>query len=1247
MAFTLATARCLCYGYLSLECLLIFNENVGRNCLRTVCFKFSISMKTALQSRNSLKWLLLTIISILVTYTVPAQSVQEEWARQYGSANQTLESDAIVTSDAEGNTYLVGGSSVVSILTQNPVIAIIVVKYNPAGEEVWRNIYRNDLGVTARSIALDETGLYVVGGSIASSLRSFTILLKFDLTNGEILWSASQQPGRFSLGINVLTDNKGGVILTGNANFLFSGNVSFIAKYNASDGQLIWERNLSEPANPANYQDLAGIALDGNGDIYVASTQGREGLPDRAVTTKFRNEDGAIIWQQFYETGQFDRALRIAVDATGGIYTLVSTSTGMSTEPVENTLLKYSALDGAQIWIQEVIGTGIPGNLIADSAGGLYLTSTVPGITQQVRYSAENGQIAWIKPIEGDFVAMDVDAAGNLYVASRPTGADYLVRRYNANSGGIDWEQLSAGVQAFDEWLADLDVSEAGFVHLVGTREDSPVNFSKIIVATHQAASGDMVFKTTFPGTIPGADFPAAVTTDGEGNIYIAGTGGGNVLGNSINDIIILKYSPAGDILWESKYADRFRDEAHRIAVDGAGHVYVLGTTVGSDGRPDAILLKYNGDTGDLIWNVIHGPGQANFGTDMKLDNQGDIYVTGLANSMFDVRSMEFISKIDAETGDFIWGKRYSREIDNSELHDMIDFALDEVGDLYVTGIVGNGITTGDIVTVKYKGMVGNQEWIMTYDSGHRDGVTGLETDNSGGVYLTGFSDIGQEERISYLIKYNASNGEQLWLQPSPDQGTTPGIIDMLTLDNAGGAYVGGFINGLRHIIKFKTTEPGVAWSAPYQGLLSEIETDKVGSVYATGINNNNILTTKYNAADGSRVWEVEKKANTSIALLTLDPDNNVIVAGTVFAEDTNFDILTAKYSQEIDPCNIPVQVRLYLPPMAKRVGWQVRTTADFRPYILGADHGVRWTWGDGTASSIAYTALGTSRITGEHTYTNAGIYPIGLDFSQSCLRPTNGGYEQWMPIFDPEAGFVTGAGQATANGERLGFNFSVRYSGKYAAAPTGQTHLQIAGLGMFRSRSLDWVVVTGDKAAWKGEGVIDGKGRYGFIASVSDAGGPVQDDPGDRMRVVVWDIDRHNRVVYDSFGQGGEILNLSNQGSAIDKGNIVIHRPNNGSISAKGSNNVRAGDQAHLLAYPNTFSESTTISFSVEQGQTYTLELYDTKGRLVRQLADEKAKAGGTLQHELSGSGLNEGLYIVRLVTDDTSQSIKLLMKR
>ncbi len=79
------------------------------------------------------------------------------------------------------------------------------------------------------------------------------------------------------------------------------------------------------------------------------------------------------------------------------------------------------------------------------------------------------------------------------------------------------------------------------------------------------------------------------------------------------------------------------------------------------------------------------------------------------------------------------------------------------------------------------------------------------------------------------------------------------------------------------------------------------------------------------------------------------------------------------------------------------------------------------------------------------------------------------------------------------------------------------------------------------------------------------------------------------------------------------------------------------------LHAYPNPFAASTTLAFVLPREAHYQLLVFDTTGRQVAALGTGSAEAG--MRYTFSLSGLQEGIYLARLVTDAGQQTVRLAL--
>ncbi|MCZ7395561.1 MAG: right-handed parallel beta-helix repeat-containing protein [Candidatus Methanoperedens sp.] len=225
------------------------------------------------------------------------------------------------------------------------------------------------------------------------------------------------------------------------------------------------------------------------------------------------------------------------------------------------------------------------------------------------------------------------------------------------------------------------------------------------------------------------------------------------------------------------------------------------------------------------------------------------------------------------------------------------------------------------------------------------------------------------------------------------------------------------------------------------------------------------------------------------------------------------------------------------------RVDTQVEASASFADHGTTGTHSAEWNWGDGTSLGTVMESGGAGSVTGSHIYRAAGVYTITL-----TVESVGSSAYQFMVVYDPTGGFVTGGGwidspagayQADPSlAGRANFGFVSKYK-QGATVPTGQTEFQIENLN-FHSTSYDWLVISGARAQFSGTGTINGAGNYGFLLTATDGaingGGSV-----DKFRIKIWDKTTDN-LVYDNVLGGSDDIEAASP-QAISGGSIVIHK--------------------------------------------------------------------------------------------------------
>jgi hypothetical protein len=230
------------------------------------------------------------------------------------------------------------------------------------------------------------------------------------------------------------------------------------------------------------------------------------------------------------------------------------------------------------------------------------------------------------------------------------------------------------------------------------------------------------------------------------------------------------------------------------------------------------------------------------------------------------------------------------------------------------------------------------------------------------------------------------------------------------------------------------------------------------------------------------------------------------------------------------------------------QIGTPISTSAGFTDPGTTDTHTATWNWGDGPSWAGTVTeSNGSGTVTGSHTYAVAGVYTVALTVADDDGSSGQSAY-QFVVVYDPSAGFVTGggwinspAGAFPANPALTGkanFGFVARYQNG-ATVPTGNTEFQFQlGNIDFKSTSYDWLVVSGAKARYHGVGTINGAGSYGFELTAWD--GQVSGGGGtDRFRIKIWDQNQGNSVVYDNQMGAADGADPT---TVLGGGSIVIH---------------------------------------------------------------------------------------------------------
>jgi hypothetical protein len=322
-----------------------------------------------------------------------------------------------------------------------------------------------------------------------------------------------------------------------------------------------------------------------------------------------------------------------------------------------------------------------------------------------------------------------VDGSNNLYTSGyhhTDYANDSTVAKWDSN-GNLLWSRTINS--SFDDWSSDIATDNSGNVYVTGYTAGSLGGYynagSTDAFVTKYDAYGNQIWARLL-GT-GGHDEGRSVTTDLNGNIYVAGVTEGSLDGNTNaggTDVFVTKYNSQGTKLWTHQLGSS-GDEGNvgfevtgtsernvSVATDSAGNLYVSGRTTGyldgnaNAGGSDVFLTKYD-VFGNKVWTKEFGGVGNEYSTGVSVDTTGNIYVSGATTGSLDGNGNaggfdSFITKFDSN------GNKLATKLLGSTADDFArDIAVDNLGNIVIAGYTAGSLAetnagSNDIFVAKY-----------------------------------------------------------------------------------------------------------------------------------------------------------------------------------------------------------------------------------------------------------------------------------------------------------------------------------------------------------------------------------------------------------------------------------------------------------------------------------------------------------------------------------------------------------------
>lgn len=359
----------------------------------------------------------------------------------------------------------------------------------------------------------------------------------------------------------------------------------------------------------------------------------------------------------------------------------------------------------------------------------------------------------------------------------------------------------------------------------------------------------------SFVGQTIGTDEGLSIAQDPSGNILVAGVmrsnidfdpGPGSYVLNqfSSEDIFITKLDPVGNFLWAKQIAANGWDEAHAVATDATGNVYVTGrfhhlgpvdfdpgpgvfSLASSNGSLESYILKLDPD-GNFLWAHKIGGDGGEQGFGIAIDGDGNILLGGAFQAVVDFDpgagvfnltpaggQAVYVLKLDAN-GNFIWARNlgsasfcFGLTIDNSNNVITCGY-FSGVGDFDPgAGVFNLTAAANTDMFISKLDVSGNFVWAKRIGGPVNDAAYGaLATDAAGNVFMAtpfqGMLDVDPGPAVFNLTS-NGGNSDALLVKLTAAGdfawgkrwgGTSSETAFALDTDAGGNVYAAGSCSG-------------------------------------------------------------------------------------------------------------------------------------------------------------------------------------------------------------------------------------------------------------------------------------------------------------------------------------------------------------------------------------------------------------------------------------------------------------------
>jgi hypothetical protein len=298
-------------------------------------------------------------------------------------------------------------------------------------------------------------------------------------------------------------------------------------------------------------------------------------------------------------------------------------------------------------------------------------------------------------------------------------------------------------------------------------------------------SKGSLLWRRIYDSGRP--DWLSDVTVDRQHNIV--GVGWVASEDNDSTRLLLVKFTPQGDVTWDRQYAFGLATQGLALTIDPSDNILVTGSNfAGTDSADDDLLIASFRTDGSLVrWDTLNF-GADESGQDITCDAQGNLIVLGgqvpLEDSTDSVSTADLLLVKLTPEHKTIWRRIYDSGYD--DLNGSL--ALDSVGNIYASvSLVGND---GGVVRLLEYNPAGDLLMDRQYPGRYNASCMDIVIDRSGAVLGCGAA--GPDDAQSYLGFRYANNWFSDFIAPQDYHRGVNDLANALVLDSANNIVMTG-----------------------------------------------------------------------------------------------------------------------------------------------------------------------------------------------------------------------------------------------------------------------------------------------------------------------------------------------------------------------------------------------------------------------------------------------------------------------